>query len=193
MELKHEITEKRKMQDELIKAKQLESLGILAGGIAHDFNNLLTAILGNISLSKLYSEKDNEVYIRLEEAEKASIRARELTQQQLTFAQGGSPVKKPTDIKDLIFDSVTLALRVSKVKREYEFDEDLYAIEADSGQISQVINNITINSKQSMPEDGVIKVEVSNIENPGKELIGLSKKSYVCISIEDQGIGIPEA
>ncbi|HSG30771.1 MAG TPA: response regulator [Thermodesulfobacteriota bacterium] len=193
MELKYEITERRKMQEELIKARQLESLGILAGGIAHDFNNLLTAILGNISLSKLYSDKENEVYKRLEEAEKASIRARDLTQQLLTFAKGGSPVKKPTDIKDLIVDSVTLALRGSKVKSEYEFDADIYSIEADAGQIAQVVNNITINSKQSMPDGGVIRVNIKNINNPGKELVGLTKSSYICISIADEGIGIPEA
>lgn len=110
-ELQYEITKRRKMQEELIKARQLESLGMLAGGIAHDFNNLLTAILGNISLSKLYSDDSSEVYKRLVEAEKASVRARQLTQQMLTFAKGGSPVKKLTNIKDLITDSVTLALR----------------------------------------------------------------------------------
>ena len=193
MDLKYEITERRKMQEELIKARKLESLGILAGGIAHDFNNLLTAILGNISLSKLYTDQNGEVYKRLIEAENASIRARELTEQLLTFSKGGSPIKRPTNIKDLIVDSVTLALRGSKVKSEYIFEDDLFGVEVDVGQLAQVINNITINSKQSMPEGGVIKVGVRNIIEGDKEQTGLSKKSFICISIEDEGIGIPDA
>jgi signal transduction histidine kinase len=193
MELKYEITERRKMQEELIKARKLESLGILAGGIAHDFNNLLTAILGNISLSKLYADQNEEVHKRLSEAENASIRARELTQQLLTFAKGGSPIKRPTDIKDLIKDSVSLALRGSKVKSEFLFEDDLFGVEVDGGQLAQVINNITINSKQSMPEGGVLKVEIRNIVDGSKEQTGLSKQSFVCISIEDEGIGIPDS
>jgi len=193
MELKYEITERRKMQEELIKARKLESLGILAGGIAHDFNNLLTAILGNISLSKLYTDQNEELHKRLVEAENASIKARELTQQLLTFAKGGSPIKRQTDIKDLIKDSVTLALRGSKVKSEYKFEDDLYGVEVDGGQLAQVINNITINSKQAMPEGGIIKVDVRNILDGSKKESALSRKSFICISIEDQGIGIPDA
>nr|NIT14144.1 response regulator [Candidatus Dadabacteria bacterium] len=181
MELKYEIKERRKMQEELIKARKLESLGILAGGIAHDFNNLLTAILGNISLSKLYTEKNDEINKRLVEAENASLRASELTQQLLTFAKGGAPIKKHTDnIKDLIQDSVTLALRGSQAKCEYIFDDDLLSVEVDEGQLAQVINNITINSKQSMPEGGIVKVTVNNIKDGSKEHAGLTKQSYIC-------------
>ena len=89
------ITERKKLEDELIRAQKLESVGILAGGIAHDFNNLLTAILGNISLAKLHLGGDNKALGRLAEAENASLRARDLTQQLLTFALAAPPSEGP--------------------------------------------------------------------------------------------------
>jgi len=192
MELEYEIAERKKIKEELLKARKLESLGVLAGGIAHDFNNLLTAILGNISLVKLYLKDNEQAQDRMIEAENASLKARELTHQLLTFAKGGSPVKKNANIKDLIRDSTTLVLRGSSIVCEFHFDKDLYCVKIDQGQIIQVINNITINSKQSMPDGGLIKVSAKNILNGNQHDASLSKNKYVCIVIEDRGIGIPE-
>ncbi len=107
-ELRTQIAEKQRIEEELFRTRHLESLGILAGGIAHDFNNLLTAIMGNTSLAKMFTEPGTKIYARLEEVEKASIRARDLTQQLLTFSKGGAPIKKVTSIADVICDSMSV-------------------------------------------------------------------------------------
>ncbi|HOV14968.1 MAG TPA: response regulator, partial [Spirochaetota bacterium] len=144
-----DISQQKLIEEERIKIKKLESIGILAGGIAHDFNNILTAILGNVSLAKIYTEPDDKVYEILNEAEKACIHSKDLTQQLLTFSKGGLPVKKIGSIKDLITESVQFLLRGSNVKANFKFDEGLHNIEMDEGQINQVINNLTINAIQA--------------------------------------------
>ena len=159
-----DITDRRKMEDELLKAQKLESIGILAGGIAHDFNNLLTAILGNISLSKIYVPEGDKVYQKLTDAEKASLRARDLTQQLLTFSRGGAPVKKTASIVDIIKDSVAFTLSGSKVTCSFAIPDDLWKVEVDEGQMSQVINNVILNAEQAMPDGGVIKVACRNVD-----------------------------
>ena len=110
-----DITEKKKLEDELLRVQKLESLGVLAGGLAHDFNNLLMGIMGNISVAKLYVETKSKAYERLEEAEKASERARELTQQLLTFSRGGEPLKEVISIEKLIREMSSFTLRGSNV------------------------------------------------------------------------------
>ncbi|MBI5047882.1 MAG: PAS domain-containing protein [Deltaproteobacteria bacterium] len=95
----HDVTEPRKMEQELMKAHKLESIGILAGGIAHDFNNLLTVIMGNISIAKRPLNPEDSLHKRLTEAEKALQMAQDLTQQLLTFSKGGAPVRETAPIK----------------------------------------------------------------------------------------------
>ena len=108
-----DITERRKLEDRISKSEKIESLGVLAGGIAHDFNNLLNAIIGNIDIGKKFSAPDSEVYKSLVRTEKASTRAKELTQQLLTFSKGGAPVKKLAAIGDLIRDTADFGTRGS--------------------------------------------------------------------------------
>ncbi|MGE5446330.1 MAG: ATP-binding protein [Ignavibacteriales bacterium] len=182
------------MEEELLKAQKLESIGVLAGGIAHDFNNLLTAILGNIYLTKITtdSKNDSKMYKRLTEAEKACFRAKDLTQRLLTFSKGGAPVKKVTSIKELIKDSASFAVSGSDVRCEFHISEDLWKVEVDEGQISQVINNVVINAEQAMPEGGVIRVRAENVNVGLGDGLPLKEGKYVRITIEDEGIGIPQ-
>ena len=187
-----DITDKLKMEEELFKAQKLESIGILAGGIAHDFNNLLTAILGNISLAKILTSKEDKLYQKLTEAEKASLRARDLTQQLLTFSRGGAPVKKVTSIAGIIRDSAAFTLSGSKVTCQFNIPDDLWPAEVDEGQISQVINNLIINANQSMPKGGIITVACENIYVANQESLPLPDGRYVLITITDQGVGIHE-
>jgi PAS domain S-box-containing protein len=185
-----DITDKLKMEEELFKAQKLESIGILAGGIAHDFNNLLTAILGNISLAKLLTSKEDKIHQKLIEAEKASVRAKDLTQQLLTFSRGGAPVKKATSIAGIIRDSAGFALSGSKVTCQFNIPDDLWPAEVDEGQISQVINNLIINANQAMPDGGIITVACKNIYVGNKESLPLPGGRYVLIDLTDQGTGI---
>lgn len=187
-----DITEKRKMEDELLKAQKLESIGILAGGIAHDFNNLLTAILGNISLAKMFVSEGDKIHLKLSEAEKASLRARDLTQQLLTFSRGGAPVKKTSSITEIIKDSAAFSLCGSKVTSVFMIPDDLWLVEVDEGQISQVINNIILNAEQAMSGGGVIEVACRNVLVAEESNLPLRNGRYILVTISDQGEGIPE-
>jgi PAS domain S-box-containing protein len=189
-----DITDHKRSEDSRQKTEKLESLGTLAGGIAHDFNNILTGILGNIQLTEGYLKQNrtNKALEMLVEAEKASLRARDLTHQLLTFSRGGIPVKKVMQIDTLIRESATFALRGSRVKPEFAIADNLWAVEADEGQINQVINNLIINANQAMPNGGIINIRASNIVNNEQRLLAMPDGDYIEISIRDYGIGIPE-
>ncbi len=186
-----DITERKRMEQERQKNENLESIGVLAGGIAHDFNNLLTAILGNIALAKMFSNEE-EVIERLMEANKASLQARDLTQQLLTFAKGGIPVKEMASISEIIKETAAFGLRGANVKCELTFPEDLWTVEIDKGQISQVIHNLVINADHAMPEGGILKIKAENIIISDKENLPLEEGKYIKIFVEDDGIGIPK-
>ncbi len=188
-----DITEKQRFEEELIKAAKLESLGILAGGLAHDFNNLLTVIAGNISLARMMLEEINGSGEFLYEAEKATLQARDLAQQLLTFSRGGEPVRKLVSTTNFLRNSVNFALSGSNVSCEFIIPEQLWNVEIDEGRISQVLNNLVINAIQAMPDGGTIRISAENvdIDNPDKKL-PLAAGKYVRFSIADQGKGIPE-
>jgi PAS domain S-box-containing protein len=183
-----DITERRAIEEELFKARKLESLGILAGGIAHDFNNLLTGIMGNIALSRAKLADDHQAALFLERARKGAEQSKELTQQLLTFSKGGAPVKKLTSITQVLVDSAVFALRGSNVRCEFDIDPDLWCAEIDTGQVSQVISNLVINADQAMPEGGSILIRAEN-ELPLEES---DHGMRIRITIKDTGIGISD-
>jgi two-component system cell cycle sensor histidine kinase/response regulator CckA len=188
-----DVTDKRRLQEEIQKVQKLESIGKLAGGIAHDFNNILTAIVGNISLAKMKVNNDDRIFDLLDAAENAAFHARDLTLQLLTFSKGGTPVKKITPIHDLLKNATKFALRGSNVKCNLEIDEDLWPVEIDEGQINQVFNNVIINADQAMQDGGTITIRAENFPATLKNTtLPLKNIDYVKISIEDEGPGIPE-
>lgn len=187
-----DVTEQRNMEEEVLKARKLESVGILAGGIAHDFNNILAGIMGNISLAKMSMNDQEKLEALLSNAEAASQRASKLTKQLLTFSKGGTPVKEETNIAQLIDESVQFALRGSNVRPKLSLDQDLYPVEVDTGQIDQVLQNIVINADQAMPEGGVLVIDAGNMIIDSENTVpGLDAGEYVRITVEDQGEGIP--
>jgi len=186
-----DVTERRKIEQEQLKIQKLDSLGILAGGIAHDFNNILTGILGNITLSKMYLDANNKAYNKLEAAEKASLRARDLTQQLLTFARGGAPIKETISIRKIIDESAYFALSGSNIKCDCVIPDDLRSLKADASQLGQVISNLVINAAQSMPQGGTIKITAENIDINDKSGIPVQPGQYIKIKIKDVGHGIP--
>ncbi|PYL17773.1 MAG: hypothetical protein DME30_05625, partial [Verrucomicrobia bacterium] len=190
-----DITERQRNEAERRKAETLEQLGLLAGGIAHDFNNLLTAIIGNISLASLLLPPDDEMAERLDDAKNASLRARDLAQQLLTFARGGAPIKKTASIGKLIQDTVSFSLRGSHNRSEFEFGADLSPAEIDAGQISQVIANLVVNADQAMPNGGTLHVSCENVSysaDTTPAVPDLAPGDYVRVRIRDEGVGIPE-
>ena len=188
-----DITERKMMENEVFKAQKLESIGILAGGIAHDFNNILTAISGNVQLAMMLPKVGNKPYEFLQNIEKASTRARDLTLQLLTFAKGGAPIKKIASITGLVKDSTQFSLRGTSVKAVFGIPDDTWHVDIDEGQINQVINNLVINAQQAMPDGGILKVSTGNInEETSKKITLLEHRQYVRISFEDSGIGISQ-
>ncbi len=190
-----DITARLRDETERRKAEALEQLGLLAGGIAHDFNNLLTAIIGNISLVSLLLDPNDEMVERLNDAKNASLRARDLAQQLLTFARGGAPIKKAASIKKIIEDTVSFSLRGSHNCSKLEIEPDLWPAEFDPGQISQVIGNLIVNSDQAMPDGGTVEVSCDNFcAAPGLDPVvsDLRPGDYLRIKVRDQGVGIPE-
>lgn len=187
-----DISDRKAREEEELKTQKLESVGLLAGGIAHDFNNLLMAIMGNVTLARLHSDPGSKAHHRLGEAEKAALRAKDLTQQLLTFSKGGDPIKKAVSISHLIRESAAFALRGSDVKCAFSLPDGLWQVAADEGQISQVVNNLIINADHAMPQGGTVRLSCENLTLGPGDIPQLKEGRYVRISIEDQGIGIPE-
>jgi len=188
-----DITDRKRLEEELFRVQKLEALGILAGGLAHDFNNLLTSIMGNLSLSLLGVEPMTAMHRQLQNAEKAAVRARDLTQQLLTFSKGGEPVKRTVLLNDIVRDSVGFALRGSRTKPGLVMEARLWPVEADEGQISQVLSNLVINADQAMPGGGPLTVSCRNVTIGRDGAPPLAAGRYVRITVTDRGMGIPPA
>ena len=181
----------------LVRSQKLESLGVLAGGIAHDFNNILTVILGYLSLVRTSPDLSPGDAEQLGRAEHALGRAEELTARLLTFARGGAPVTGPVAVGELVRESCEFAARGSNVVFHFDLPRDLWSIEADAGQLSQVLSNLTLNAVQAMPAGGTVSVQAENADlRPGRvaELEPeLAPGRYVHLVVEDDGPGIEAA
>ena len=186
-----DITRNKKLEEEVLTARKLEAIGVLAGGIAHDFNNLLTVILGNIFLLKHIVAGNNAAHGRLEEAEKASLRARDLTNRLITFASGGAPVRETVSIAGLVEEVCELAVRGANVRCETLFPEGLPPVNVDKGQIRQVFGSLVVNACEAMPDGGTIRIRATCTTGKEKAFFGPAEE-FVEITVEDQGVGIAE-
>jgi signal transduction histidine kinase/CheY-like chemotaxis protein len=178
------------------KGMTIESLGVFAGGIAHDFNNYLAAIIGNLSIVRLYCGDHNqeEVITLLADIENAAGRARDLTQQLLTFASGGAPVPAVVSVGDILRDSAHFVLRGcgSAVRCEFAIAEDLKNAKADKVQMSQMFQNIILNGVQSMPEGGIISISAENVRLKRGRPLPDKNGGWIRAAIFDRGTGIPK-
>lgn len=188
-----DVTSKYWHEQEIIKVQKLESVGVLAGGIAHDFNNLLTAVMGNIALAKL-TASSIEKQTLLVAAEAACLRARDLTQQLLTFANGGAPIRRVCGIAPLLKAITTLALSGSPIGCQFQIAQNLWPVEIDTGQMGQVINNLLLNAKEAMTKGGAVTVRAENAiveaDSAAPDGADVPPGVYVRITIHDTGCGI---
>ncbi len=192
MHFAFDITERKRLEEELRKMHKLDSIGVLAGGIAHDFNNLLAAVRSNVYMSKAKVSRKSSVYKMLESAENSLLMAATITGQLLTFAKGGAPIKEAISIIEIIKESAEFALSGCSIKCEYNMADNLWPVEADMRQIYQALHNIILNAVQSMPDGGTIRVSAEN-SSPGSDSgLPLQEGRYIKIVIQDQGIGIAE-
>lgn len=187
-----DMTERKEMQEEAIRIRKLESMGILAGGIAHDFNNLLSVILGNINLVQADIKADMRRSKFLKAAETACLKAKELTGQIITFSKGGTLIKKVGSVGDIIKETSMLALSGAGVACEFSIQPDLRRVEFDENQIRQAVRNLIRNAAEAMPGGGVISVIAENTEIGSEKNLPLLQGQYVKIIIRDQGVGISE-
>ena len=190
-----DITDRKRLEEERQRVAKLESVGLLAGGIAHDFNNILTSIMGNIGIARMEAASGNEIQNSLEQAEKASLRAKDLTLQLLTFSKGGAPVTKLASLTELLKDAANFALSGSTIKCYFSIPDGLWLAEVDAGQVSQVIHNLVINAQQAMPTGGSIEISVENIALSKTQSLGkglpIKAGHYIRITVADHGSGIP--
>ncbi|HSH13009.1 MAG TPA: ATP-binding protein, partial [Desulfurivibrionaceae bacterium] len=193
IEIVSDITEEKSAAEALLRTKNIEAIGQLAGGLAHDFNNLLTAIIGNIELAKIGIEPGQNATLRLEAAGKACEQARRLTNQLLTFAKGGLPVKKRVHLPAILNQACHFSLSGSSLHYILDAPEKLWPVEIDSSQISQVIHSLLSNAREAMAANpaGKIFVLAENVELEADSRLPLAPGRYVKIVIADEGPGIP--
>lgn len=182
--------EHMKLEQQLQRNQRLESLGILAGGIAHDFNNLMGGVFGFVDLAKEIC-KDEKCAALLSKALNSIVRARGLTNQLLTFAKGGAPIRKIDSLSPFIEETALFALSGSNFSCQFDISKDLWSCCFDKNQMGQVIDNIVINAMQSKKDGGQIEIFARNVVLGDKEYFTLPAGNYVKISIHDSGTGIP--
>jgi signal transduction histidine kinase/ActR/RegA family two-component response regulator len=191
--IRRQLEQQGALERELEKVAKLESLGLLAGGIAHDFNNLLTVILGNLTLARLEPAVQEAAGECLEDAERGAQRARDLTQQLLTFAKGGDPHRTAVSLAEVVREAAEFVLRGSKVACDFDFAHGLWPADVDRGQIGQVVHNLVLNAIQAMPDGGAIRLKLSNVETGSDAGLPLAPGRYLALAVADTGPGMAPA
>lgn len=187
-----DISERKHMEEEVLKSKNLQSIGTLAGGIAHDFNNLLMAIVGNLSLAKMNVPPDAKISEFLSEAERIVFMGKSLTQQLLTFSRAGDPVRKTVHLGPLLREVTEKVVKGSSVRPRYFLPSDLFPVEIDEERMRQAIENIVLNAKDAMSSGGTLVISCENVSVTPQDKLPLIKENHVKISVRDEGVGIPE-
>ncbi|MCX6956148.1 MAG: transporter substrate-binding domain-containing protein [Verrucomicrobia bacterium] len=182
--------EKQAANDQLVLSK-LESTGILAGGIAHDFNNLLATIVLSVDMALINQRHALDSTRYLAAAKDAAANAKHLTQQLITFAHGGTSLREPTDLAQLVRQAVPLILSGSNLRAEISAPPDLWRTEVDAGQIERVIGNLVLNAREAMPEGGVVTLQAENVVLAAGDITTLPAGEYVHLRVVDRGRGIP--
>jgi PAS domain S-box-containing protein len=190
-----DITERRALQDELTHAQKMEGIGRLAGGVAHDFNNLLTAILGNAELAMLDLEPDHPALSSIQEITKAAEGAARLTRQLLSFARRQMIQPVALDLNEVVQGSLELLRRLlgEDVEITAALEPELALVEADPGQIQQLLVNLTVNARDAMPEGGQLIIETASEIVTDDYLSGrpeVARGRWISLSVTDTGQGM---
>lgn len=185
-----DVTLENKLREQIVNAGKLEAIGVLAGGIAHDFNNLLMAISGNLDLL-IHARSTEDFSEYLTEAQDACMSAKGLTSQLLTFAKGGFPRLEVQDLEPALRDALNLTLRNTPIELVFSSSSDLCAVELDSDQFRHAIQAVVLNAIDAMPSGGTLNVSMENLMVTELDQRAIARGTYVCIQLEDSGVGIP--
>ena len=188
-QIREQLEKQSNLENELERAQRFRSLGLLAGGLAHDFNNLLTGILGNVTLAMLEERVMALVGDSLRDIEASAKRARDLTQQLVTFAKGGAPMRDNLPLPALLQSAAGFALSGAKARAEYRIAPDVWPVHADRNQFGRALQNLIVHARGSMPEGGIITFQAENevIENATG---AIAAGRYVRVTITDHGPGL---
>ena len=192
-----DVSDRKKLEAQLIQSQKIEAVGRLAGGIAHDFNNLLTAINGYSDLLLKQMEKNHPMLREMEEIRKAGERAASLTRQLLAFSRKQILQMKVLDLNAVVSRIDNMLHRVigEDVTLQTSFGENLWRVKADPGQIEQVLMNLAVNSRDAMPGGGMLTIETRNVEYSEALPLGAGEMppgAYVMLSVSDTGCGMDE-
>ncbi len=188
--ISRDVTDRKRAEKELLKLRNLESIGKLAGGMAHDFNNILTAVIGHVDLAILHVGNREKQISHLHSAVESAYRAQALANRLITFAEGGNQMKQAVNLAQLLEETTMLTLSGSNVVHELDLASDLPALIADKEQIKSAIQNILINAKEAMPQGGKLslKVREADLDRFNGQLVRRGR--YAKITIRDEGCGI---
>ena len=188
-----DITERKKLEDQLRQAKKMEAIGTLAGGIAHDFNNLLMGIQGNVTLILLDTDSSHHHYERLMRIDRQIQNGAKLTSHLLGFARKGRYEIKSVYLNQLLEEvSDTFGRTRREITIHKKLGQDLFEVEADAGQIEQVLLNLFVNAADAMPGGGdlILKTTNTNQEVLNGTLYDPKPGNYVMLAVTDTGIGM---
>jgi PAS domain S-box-containing protein len=183
-----DITDRKRLEEQILQSQKLESLGRLAGGIAHDFNNLLMVISGYSDLLLNNLDKRDTLERGLGEIRRAGERGAELTQQLLAFSRKQVTQPRALDLNALVRESQGMLQRVigEDIELEISLDPAAWTIKADRGQMHQVLMNLVVNGRQAMPDGGVLVIQTSN------ESFGEPPVDHLRLRVRDTGVGMDE-
>ena len=192
IETLEDVTERVRAEEELIRMKNLESLGIFSAGVVRDFDNFLSVMLRNIFAAKLFITDEQEEVLGegLEIAKKAGLQAKELAHRLIVFTKGGESVKKIGSIRELIINFDDLFLVNSSFIYEFSLPNDLWPVEMDDLQIRQILHNLVVNAREAMPQGGTITISAKNVIVTTRDGLPLKEGTYVKLYVKDHGIGI---
>lgn len=186
----HDVSQRQKLAEELIRTLKMESVVLLSRGIAGQFNTLLTHITGNLNVLMSEAEPDSQQFRLLEETDKVVDKARDMVKHLASVSESGTPIKKTTAVGPLLKDTAEYVLAGSNIWTNFFIADSLYAVDLDQAQFLQAFSNVILNAGQAMPKGGVIKVTAHNVHLEENEVPNLPEGNYVEISVADRGHGI---
>jgi PAS domain S-box-containing protein len=192
-----DITEKKQLETQFLRAQRMESIGALAGGIAHDLNNILTPILTSVQILEMRVGDDEKNAKVLRIIENNVTRGVKMIKHILAFARGGEPELRVVYPNELI-DEVALFIRntfPTNIRVVVSSKDDIAAIMGDYTQLYQVLVNLSVNAQDAMPNGGTLKLSAENVrltESDARKILEAKPGDYVCLTVEDNGVGIPK-
>jgi len=191
------ISERKRLEEQLIQSQKMETLERLAGGVAHDFNNLMTAVIGHATLGAMALAEDDPLRQDLEEIRATADRAAALTQQLLAFARRQMVEPRIVDLNRLILDMRRMLGRL--IKEDIELvvvpQEGVGRVKVNPHQFEQVVVNLVVNARDAMPRGGRLIIETANVtidRGLASEAVDLAEGEYVMLAVTDTGAGLSE-